>query len=175
MKLGWSSFSVAARDPSWAARPLATIGDTVRKLNISGELVAGGVVILIGVVAVVHAFDYQFGTMRRMGPGAAPLAEGVALILLGALCLLESWREKPSAEIFPRRAFLAIAGGVLCWAVTVEWLGFVPATALLGFIASLAEGRFDALRSLTLSAVVTLFGVALFIWLLGLPIDLIKL
>lgn len=142
-------------------------------LNV-GEVIAASLFILIGAGAVIHAFDYDLGTLRRMGPGAAPLAEGVGLLALGVLCLIESGRDKPSEDAFPRRAFFAIAGAVLSWALTVETIGFVPATALLGFLASLAEGRFNPLRSLVLSAAVTVCGVALFIWLLALPVDLVK-
>ncbi len=140
-----------------------------------GEVVAASLFALIGAGAIIHAFDYDLGTLRRMGPGAAPLAEGGALLVLSVLCLVESWRDEPSEDAFPRRAFIAIAGAVLSWALTVELLGFVPATALLGFLAAQAEGRFNLLRSLTLSAGVTICGVALFIWLLALPIDLVKL
>ena len=49
------------------------------------DLIAGVVIALCGVGAILGALDYGLGTLRRMGPGLFPNVLGVLMIAVGLI------------------------------------------------------------------------------------------
>lgn len=138
----------------------------------------GAIVVLIGAAIAVVASSYPLGTLLRPGPGFFPMVVGVILSLLGLGVLTEARsadpnpaRETEAQAPFPWRAVICTCAAVLIFALTVERIGFVPASCLLIAITAFAEPE-RSWASLALIAVfMALFGTLIFIWGLGLPLS----
>jgi hypothetical protein len=65
-------------------------------------------------------------------------------------------------------SLLAIA----LFAIALQWLGLVAAIAVLVLVGANAARDVRQLDNLALAAVMIVFSVAVFVWLLGLPLPL---
>ena len=143
-----------------------------RRLNVAEAVLAGGL-LLVALYFGWHSFDYNMGTLRRPGPGAAPL---VSSALLGILCILillsELWRPAPlfRPDI---RGFILSTAGIAAWALLARPAGLLPATFATVLLVSLADRPWKPLQDLVTFAILVMSGYLLFIWLLSTPIALI--
>lgn len=136
----------------------------------------GGLVIaLIGIGAVVIASGYDFGTMRRMGPGFLPVVVGAVLAVIGiAIALRPEPREtdEPIAISWKKlRAPLFVFGAIAVWCALAEWAGLLIATAALVLVGSLAHPKPNAVRIAISLVVLPLLAVLVFRVGLGLPLN----
>jgi hypothetical protein len=136
---------------------------------------AGMMLIGIGAGAMFMARTYPFGTTRRMGPGYFPTVLGAILILFGIYIMAKGLRsnEKIQAKWSPRGLILLTLSVVL-FGVLMNHAGFIPALMALIFGSAAAGRGFRFVEVLLLTVVLTGISVAVFIWGLGLPYDLIK-
>src|SRR5215467_10341900 len=112
---------------------------------------AGLIFIAIGGGFVLLAQQYRLGYMHRMGPAMFPTLVGALLAVLGAII-----------------ALLAI----VLFGVALQWLGLIAAVAVLVLVGAYAARDVRPLENLALAAVMIAFSVAVFVWLLGLPLPL---
>lgn len=137
----------------------------------------GAIVVLVGAAIAVVASTYPQGTLLRPGPGFFPLVIGVLLSLLGLGVLGEARRSdgatspEDAPDPFPWCAVLCTCGAVLVFALTVEWIGFVPASCLLIAITAFAEPERSWIRLGLIALLMAMFGTLIFIWGLGLPLN----
>jgi Tripartite tricarboxylate transporter TctB family len=140
------------------------------------DIVGGALLVFIGAGAAIYAWaNYRLGTIMHMGPGMFPAALGVLLAGLGAVVLLPALFR--SGAPLPRpalRPFVFILLSLLAFALTVRWLGLVPAIVLLTITSVLADNKMGVIGTIVLAA--TLSAVA---WLvfgvgLGIPLQAIK-
>jgi hypothetical protein len=105
-----------------------------------------------------------------MGPGSFPFILACALVLFGAIILIQSMRVDggPIGALAWRGMFFILPAPIF-FGLTVRGLGFVPSIFVTALIASFASGRMKPLMALVLSAALTLFSVAVFSYGLGLP------
>ena len=134
------------------------------------EIIAAGVVLALGLGAILVASGYPMGTLTRMGPGYVPIALGLILVVLAVIIAAGNRsveRVRVDASVRP---FVFILGGILLWALIVERLGFIVATAVLVVCCASVE-RGTTLRSI-LALVVGLCtaGYLIFIEGLGIPL-----
>lgn len=115
-------------------------------------------------------FQLEIGTAFRMGPGYAPLALSVVLVILGAIILLSAVRGAGEA-IGPlaRRGMAFILPAPILFGLLVRPAGFVPAVFLAALLASFASPRMRPAGALVLAATVTVFSTLVFSFALGLP------
>lgn len=143
------------------------------KLRSQEDFWAGMMFIAFGVVAIVIARDYPFGSAMRMGPGYFPTLIGGGLILLGALVALSGFRHHGEGiGSFPWRAIvmMSVAFAVFAWGI--DNLGFIPALAVLIVLSALST-RHSKWVEVAIEAVVMIVGCwAVFIYGLGLPFPL---
>ncbi|MCS6932261.1 MAG: tripartite tricarboxylate transporter TctB family protein [Acetobacteraceae bacterium] len=141
-----------------------------RRIDVA-DIVGGLILVAIGLWYANHALvEYSYGTARRMGPGYFPAWVGCLMASLGAaIALLGLFRpgDVPRASLRP---LLAIMGGGFAFAGTFEVLGLVPAVFLLVGIGTLADRPYRPLRTLALAAALSVLGVVLFSWGLGIPL-----
>lgn len=137
------------------------------------ELLAALAVVAVGVLALAVACQYPMGTVVRMGPGFVPLALSLLLIALGAVLALQSRGAAPVELGLRWRPAVLILGGVLAWALLVDRLGFLPATAVLASCCALAERAGSWRSALALSVGLGLFGYLIFIRGLKVPFALV--
>ena len=126
-----------------------------------------------GVLAIVVAREYPMGNAMRMGPGYFPTAIGGCLILIGAIVTASGFKEKGEGiGTFPWRAILFLSVGFASFAWSMDNLGFVPALAILIFLAALS-GREHRWHEVLIEIVVLIVGCwAVFIYGLELPYPL---
>ena len=128
-----------------------------------------------GLVAVLVAKNYPIGTTLRMGPGYFPSLMGVILIAFGLYVMIRGLRKAEMIKgHWSIRSLIILPISVVVFGVVMELLGFIPAL-IAGVFSSAISGReFKFFEVLVLATVLTLLSVALFIWGLGLPYQLIK-
>jgi hypothetical protein len=134
---------------------------------------AGVMMIVTGLVAIVIARDYPFGTMLRMGPGYFPSILGGILILFGIYLVASGLRSNEKmAGGWSLRALVVLPLSLVLFGLLMDYAGFVPALMVLIVGSALASSEFRLLEILLLAAGLTAFAVALFIWGLGMPYPL---
>ncbi len=143
----------------------------------------GAVVVFAGIAIAAVASTYPLGTLLRPGPGFFPLVVAVLFSLLGLGVLGEAWAagrtsrnaSETSAQErqgpFPWRAVLCTCAAVLVFALTVQRIGFVPASCLLIAITAFAEAERNWISLALIALFMGLFGSMIFIWGLGLPLS----
>ena len=144
------------------------------------DFYAGGLMILLGLVAVWKGPSYGLGTLMMMGPGFMPTALGAILILLG---LTISGTATINAEVKNQdrlpstpewRGWACVLGGPICFIIFGSLGGLIPAAFSCVFVSALGDRTATLKSSLALAAVVTIFGVVVFSFLLRIPIPILK-
>jgi hypothetical protein len=136
---------------------------------------SGVMLIVIGGVAVLIARNYQFGSSLRMGPGYFPTILGAALLLFGIYFVAKGLR--PGGEVlegsWSLRALIILPLSLVLFGVLIDRAGFVPAMLALIIGSATASSQFKLIEVLLFAVGLTAFCVVVFIWLLGLPYELI--
>jgi len=133
---------------------------------------SAGFMLLIGVATALGSWDYNMGTMARMGPGYFPLLLGILLAFIGILIAVTpdspdeiraDAEHEPLVVVARRRArpWGAAVGGVLAFIVVGRY-GLVPATFALIFCSALGDPKNSLKASFWLAAGVAAFAVAAF-------------
>lgn len=139
------------------------------------DFLAGLLLMGIGAIAFYMALDYPFGSALRMGPGYFPRVLAGILAAFGLFVLIRGvvtglrvrgvWGWKPLA-------FIVLSLIVFGWIMTN--FGLVPALVAMFFMATWGGHEFHFLEVLVLTAVMTIFAVAVFVYGLGLPYPLMS-
>jgi putative tricarboxylic transport membrane protein len=134
---------------------------------------AGLIFVAIGGGFVLLAQEYRLGDMHRMGPALFPTLVGALLAALGALIALRAFAvDGPPVPRFEARPILVSLLAIVLFAIALQWVGLVAAVAVLVLIGANATRDVRLLDVLALAAVMVVFSVAVFVWLLGLPLPL---
>jgi hypothetical protein len=129
----------------------------------------------VGVVAMIIAHDYRFGSTLRMGPGYLPTVLGGILILFGLYVMAKGLHNKEKIEgNWSLRALIVLPLSMVLFGVLMVHTGFIPALVFLVFVSAASGGEFKWGEALLLTAFLGALSVALFIWGLGLPYPLIN-
>ena len=144
------------------------------------DFYAGGLMTLLGAAVSLDSLTYTLGTLTHMGPGMFPLMLGITLTFVGML-ILGTAIVTPlgnDERILPEKpewfAWGCILAGPVAFIILGEYFGLVPATFACVFIPALGDRTATLKGSLILSAGVTVFGVALFVYLLKIPFPMFK-
>ncbi len=141
------------------------------------NLIGGLLTVALGVFVLAMAWHYPMGSLLRMGPGFFPSVIAVLIVLLGlaltASALHAHWG--PASIRIQWRSVLAVAAGVILFAVSLERAGLVPATLLLVLVSSLAEPNWRPRRAAILAVVVTALVYFLFVTVLQIPVAAVSL
>jgi len=144
------------------------------------DFYAGGVMTLLGAAVTLDSLSYTLGTLTHMGPGMFPLMLGVTLTFIGVL-ILGAAIVAPLTDderILPEKpewfAWACILAGPIAFIILGEFFGLVPATFACVFIPALGDRTATLKGSAVLAAGVTVFGVALFSYVLKIPFPLFR-
>jgi hypothetical protein len=134
---------------------------------------AGLIFVAIGMGFVLLASQYRYGDMHRMGPAMFPTLVGVLLGALGALIALRAvlLTGEPVPSFHARPLMVSLLAIVL-FGVALRWLGLVAAVAVVVLVGGYAARPVRLVENAVLAGVMVLFSVAVFVWLLGLPLPL---
>jgi hypothetical protein len=142
----------------------------MRRVDVA-DVLGGAVLVAIGLWYATYALsEYAYGTARRMGPGYFPTWVGFLMAGLGAAIALMGVLRRGDVPRTPLRPLLAISAGGFAFAAIVESFGLVPAVFALVGLTTLAERPYRPLRTLLLAAVLSVLGVVIFSWGLGIPL-----
>lgn len=126
--------------------------------------------IMFSVFFGIGSLGYDIGTINRMGPGFLPLVLSVIMAGLAGLVLLAPGSDEPSSDSGNGRPYWAVFGSIAVFAGTIDNFGLVPAVFLTTNVAMLGSKDFELYKAVLLSIVTSIFGAAIFIYGLGLPI-----
>jgi len=134
---------------------------------------AGLIFVALGAAFVGLALQYRLGDMHRIGPGLFPalvgsLLVGLGLIVAGRALVLEG----PAIERIQARPILVSLTAIVLFGLALQWLGVVAAIAVLVLVGACASRDVRIPQVLALAAFLIVFSVAIFVWLLGLPLPL---
>lgn len=144
------------------------------------RLTAGCLFILGGVIAV-SALSYEIGTLRRMGSGYFPMLLGIALCVIAAGMFFEKQPNSaangspinPARNASHGRALLFPLGGILAFAFLIKIAGFAPALFVGAVLAGLADPKNTIIELCLIAALVTGFAALIFVYALGIPVQLV--
>lgn len=133
------------------------------QLFLSLGVIALGAAVLAGAFMIPDAAGYS-----TVGPAAVPKVVGAALLLLGAFLVYEVlWlkgfrnHDEDAERALPMNwtAFAWLSGGLIVYGLTIEHIGFVPASVLL-FLATAAG--FNSKRWVLNAVVAFVLAAAIF-------------
>ena len=139
------------------------------------DFYAGGLMILFGLIMALKGPTYQLGTLMHMGPGFLPTVLGVILILLGiaiagsALTAAEGEDENILPEKPEWLAWGCILASPLVFMLFGSYGGMAPGPFACVFVAAMGDREATIKNSAILAAVITIFGVGLFAYILQVP------
>ena len=141
------------------------------------EVTAGLLFAFAGAAALVVGSRYERGTTQSMGSGYVPMLVGALLCALGVFVAARADQTSTSdvaSRVPPlgtaRRPFAVIVA-VAAFALLLERAGLVVATPALVGIASLGDRDLTRTEVATLAAVLTGVAIVVFVWGLGLPLN----
>ena len=123
--------------------------------------------------ALSAARGYSLGSAGRMGPGYFPLLLASLLGALGAVLIGRSILigGEPVAR-FHVLPLAVIATAISLFGVLIEPVGLVVSLAVLTMISGWVGAQFRLAETLALAAALILFCVGVFVYVLGLPLNL---
>jgi hypothetical protein len=156
------------------------------RFNSIGKDHLGAIIcVLLGVGVLALGRTYGVGTLHNMGSGFIPVVIGTLLISVGiAIGVTAEPRSGKTRSVdMPHgkttgspewRGWICIIGGLVTFIVLGIWGGLVPASFFAVFIAALGDRNNTIKSSALLAAIVTVFGVVLFYYLLSLQLPLFR-
>ena len=145
------------------------------KIKSQEDFWAGLMFIGFGLIAIIVARDYPFGSTMRMGPGYFPTCLGGIMMFLGAIISFRSrWVKGEGIRRFGWRGlfFLSLAFATYGFLIDTMDVGFVISIAAVVILSTMASREFNWKESLFLAVVLVLGTVAVFIWGLEMPYPL---
>jgi Tripartite tricarboxylate transporter TctB family len=136
---------------------------------------SGVMLIVIGGGAVFIARNYQFGSSLRMGPGYFPSILGAALVMFGVYFVIQGLRSggEKLSDTWSLRALIILPLSLVLFGLLIDRAGFVPALLALIIGSAAASTQSKPIEVLVFAVSLTAMCVVVFVWLLGLPYELI--
>ena len=133
---------------------------------------SGLVFIAIAVAFMALAARYRLGTAEKMGPGFFPIMIGILQAGLGAILLGRSFVLDGPPLARMRLSPLAITVvAVVLFGIALDWLGLAAAITALVIVGAYADRSTRLVESVALAAALVFFSVVMFVWVLGLPLQ----
>jgi len=138
---------------------------------------SGVLMMLIGLGAAIRGIDYKVGTLKQMGPGFVPVAEGVLLALIGGAIILQAIRTTQATKESgtPQwRGWLCIIFALIAFVILGTYGGLLPASFAIVFISALGDRNNSLKDALLLALALTAVCVLVFHWALGVQFPLFQ-
>jgi putative tricarboxylic transport membrane protein len=133
---------------------------------------SGLVFIAIAVAFMALAARYRLGTAEKMGPGFFPIMIGIVQAGLGAILLGRSFvLDGPPLERMRLSPLAITVVAVVAFGIALSWLGLAAAIAALVIVGAYADRSSRLVESIALAVALAFFSVAMFVWILGLPLQ----
>ena len=140
------------------------------------EILAGGVILLFGLVALLEGRRLGAGTLSEMGPGFVPMALGVIMCGLGLIIALTGRTDPSDGGAGPDapdwRGAICILLGAVGFILLGQHLGLAAAIFGSVFVAAMGDRTTKVGAALARATGVAVFGCVLFGTILKIPIPL---
>lgn len=103
------------------------------------DIVGGGSLTVVGLYAALHALDYEFGSLTRMGPGYFPVGLGALLAVLGLAIAVPAFFREGEPVTVQWRTLALVLGSLVLFGAALKPLGLVLATVLATMASSMAD------------------------------------
>jgi hypothetical protein len=145
-----------------------------RKIALFRSDALGGVLVMIvAAIFFYGAWKLRAGTLERMGPGYAPIALSIFLFILGVVLTVQAAVARREGPAFPSlRPTLVVVLSPLLFALLIGKAGLVITVLAVTAFARLAQPQKRGLEMFVLPALVTVFCVIVFVYLLSMTIPL---
>lgn len=152
------------------------------------DLLAGLLMMIVGLGASYGGSTYQIGTLAQMGAGFFPTALGILLFGVGVLLVLSSHQSstdvhgqdsegsqpEPKFTISSFSGVATIVLGVVAFQLSGKYFGLLPATFAIVFICAIGRKDNSLRDALFLAAAMMAVSAGLFHWALQLPLPLFQ-
>jgi Tripartite tricarboxylate transporter TctB family len=143
------------------------------------DYLAGALMFLIGLGAMLQGRAYHVGTLTDMGPGFFPVALGIIMALSGISIVIVAKVAVPPEDIEKRQppewaAWAHILISIVAFVVLGKYGGLVPATFALVFISALADRKNSSKSAFALALAMVALAVVVFRWALQLQFPLLS-
>ena len=138
------------------------------------EFAAALIFLAIGAIWLASSLSYRVGTATAMGPGYFPLVVSLILTGLGIGSVIRSLKfaEADVIEPWPLVAILLVLGGVVGFGLLLEPAGLIAAAAILVLLSCWSRLRARPFETLLLTAGLIALVSGIFVFGLGMPVDL---
>ncbi|MGY6632151.1 MAG: tripartite tricarboxylate transporter TctB family protein [Alkalilacustris sp.] len=127
------------------------------------DILGGLILAAVGIGAALWAgLHYDMGTLRRMGPGAFPVALGLGLAGLGLVIALPAVLRGGAGVRVELGPLLWVVTAILVFGLGLRWLGLVGVTCLAVLIATLPARRAGWVWRVGLALAITAVTVMVF-------------
>jgi putative tricarboxylic transport membrane protein len=137
------------------------------------DFYGGLALIVMATLALVASAELPGQRGFAFGPGTAPrLFAGVLIALGAAVAFVGLIADGPGIEKYKLRGPVLVIGAILGFAAMIRPLGLIPATFLAFLVSICGSKEMRLVESFIAAAVMTVFCVVLFVYLLNLPFQL---
>lgn len=145
----------------------------------SADIVAGIVLIFVGIGAIVGAVGLRVGTPTEPQPGFFPFLSGVSILILSSIILIQGWlgRTKSRTSFGEVRRPAMLIAVLIAFVGLLEPLGYIIASPIIVVLALRIMGIRSWKVLLTTSLGLSIGTFVLFDRLLGitLPVGILSL
>jgi hypothetical protein len=143
------------------------------KIRSPKDFWSGVFFIAVAAAFIGLSYPYGMGNMHRMGPALFPTLVGGLLAILGLIIAARSFAiDGPPVPQFHARPIVISLVAIALFGLALAHLGLIAAIATLVVLSAIASRESKPLEVGGLVVVLIVFSVAVFVWLLGLPIPL---
>jgi hypothetical protein len=144
------------------------------RFHINRDLLAGLMFIGWGAFGLWVGREYPSGSLLRMGPGYMPWMLCWGLVLVGAgVAVKGALAGGEGLSRWHLRPLLLITGAISAFALLIVPAGLLPAALAIVLIGALAGPEFRTLEAIALAAVLAGVAIALFVYGLKLPMNVL--
>lgn len=138
------------------------------------DLLAGLVLVAVALFALWASSNLSQGRLGALGPGMMPRATAVLVGVVGVLVALTAIiAPGPRLSRWSLRGPFFVCLALLAFAVTIRGMGLLVAGPLVAIISSAASPETRIKEILIFGIAVTIFSIALFKYVLNLPIPVL--
>ena len=138
------------------------------------DLLAGLVLVAVALFALWASAGLSQGRLGALGPGMMPRATAVLMGVVGVLVAVSALISPgPRLERWSLRGPFFVCLALIAFAVTIRWVGLLVAGPLVAIISSAASPETRIKEIVIFGIAVTIFSIALFKYVLNLPIPVL--
>lgn len=138
------------------------------------DLLAGLVLVAVALFALWASAGLSQGRLGALGPGMMPRATAVLMGVVGVLVAVSALVSPgPRLERWSLRGPFFVCLALIAFAVTIRWVGLLVAGPLVAIISSAASPETRIKEIVIFGIAVTIFSIALFKYVLNLPIPVL--